>query len=432
MVVSARCVGAIIGQGGANIRQITKDSKARCVVDVSRGIRDPAGNVEKVINIYGTPENSSKACAKILEVVHHEMEKDPINQGKTVEPELKIRAHNNLVGRLIGKGGGTIKKIMEETTCTIFVSNISELNAFNMERTITVRGTVDNISQAEQKISGKLRQCWENDMVNAPHTMYGGVHPLMTVPPLGGPESYGAYSPVSVMPGSFVPPGVGAQGGHVGQAPPAPTVAPPMAHEGASPHVLGPAEVVHIWVPNNIVGALIGTKGVHIRNVMRLTGAHIRIETVKTEPGQQLAGGDRRQQTEAERRVTITGSDQQQYKAQFWIFQRVCEQGYHFFDEVRLCTEIQVPSKMVGRIIGKGGQNVRELQRVTGAQVKIPEDAATETEEDTVVRIIGNFNAAQAVQARVRQLIHQFYTQQTRGNGDNGRPGRTTSNHNDE
>lgn len=31
MVVSARCVGAIIGQGGANIRQITKDSKARCV-----------------------------------------------------------------------------------------------------------------------------------------------------------------------------------------------------------------------------------------------------------------------------------------------------------------------------------------------------------------------------------------------------------------
>lgn len=31
MVVGARLVGAIIGQGGANIRQITKDSKARCV-----------------------------------------------------------------------------------------------------------------------------------------------------------------------------------------------------------------------------------------------------------------------------------------------------------------------------------------------------------------------------------------------------------------
>lgn len=31
MVVNAKYVGAIIGQGGANIRQITKDSKARCV-----------------------------------------------------------------------------------------------------------------------------------------------------------------------------------------------------------------------------------------------------------------------------------------------------------------------------------------------------------------------------------------------------------------
>lgn len=148
--------------------------------------------------------------------------------------------------------------------------------------------------------------------------MYGGVHPLMTVPPLG-PESYGAYSPVGVMhPGSFIP-GAGAQGGHAvggGQTPaaPPPTAAAPLAAAPTSPQLHGPAEVVHIWVPNNIVGALIGTKGVHIRNVMRLTGAHIRIETVKPEGGQQQGGGDRRQQTEAERRVTITGTDQQQYK----------------------------------------------------------------------------------------------------------------------
>ena len=38
--------------------------------------------------------------------------------------------------------------------------------------------------------------------------------------------------------------------------------------------------------------------------------------------------------------------------------------------QVKLRTEVQVPSALVGRIIGKGGQNVRELQRVTGAQVR--------------------------------------------------------------
>ncbi len=38
------------------------------------------------------------------------------------EAELKLRAHNQLVGRLIGKGGQTIRKLMDETDCTVFVS----------------------------------------------------------------------------------------------------------------------------------------------------------------------------------------------------------------------------------------------------------------------------------------------------------------------
>uniref|UniRef100_A0A0M3IQT5 KH domain-containing protein n=1 Tax=Ascaris lumbricoides TaxID=6252 RepID=A0A0M3IQT5_ASCLU len=131
-----------------------------------------------------------------------------------------------------------------------------------------------------------------------------------------------------------------------------------------------------------------------------------------------------------ERLVTITGNEGQQYKAadvsvinfahemtsifagydaQFWIYQRVAEQSYHYLDEVRLCTEISVPSKLVGRIIGKGGQNVRELQRVTGAQVKIPDDAGEdETQESTTVRVLGNFQASQAVQARLAQLMQEF------------------------
>lgn len=48
-------------------------------VDVSRGIRDQSGNMEKVINIYGMPENCSKACLKILDVVQREAAKE--NQG---------------------------------------------------------------------------------------------------------------------------------------------------------------------------------------------------------------------------------------------------------------------------------------------------------------------------------------------------------------
>jgi predicted PilT family ATPase len=66
-------------------------------------------------------------------------------------------------------------------------------------------------------------------------------------------------------------------------------------------------------------------------------------------------------------------------------------------DDVRLTVEILVPSSQVGRIIGKGGQNVRELQRVTGSIIKLPEQGASppSQDEETTVHIIGPFFSVQ-------------------------------------
>lgn len=52
-------------------------------------------------------------------------------------------------------------------------------------------------------------------------------------------------------------------------------------------------------------------------------------------------------------------------------------------------------SEQVGRIIGKGGQNVRELQRVTGSIIKLPEHGTAPAEEETTVHIIGPFFSVQ-------------------------------------
>lgn len=73
-------------------------------------------------------------------------------------------------------------------------------------------------------------------------------------------------------------------------------------------------------------------------------------------------------------------------------------------DDVRLTVEIMVPSSQVGRIIGKGGQNVRELQRVTGSVIKLPEQGASPQEDETTVHIIGPFFS---VQVSVKN-IHKF------------------------
>ena len=112
-------VGAIIGRSGGTIRQITQQSRAR--VDVHR--KENAGALEKVITIYGNPENCSLACQKILEVM--QTESNNTNRG---EIPLKILAHNNLIGRIIGKGGNTIKRIMEQTDTKIAVSRYNLFN----------------------------------------------------------------------------------------------------------------------------------------------------------------------------------------------------------------------------------------------------------------------------------------------------------------
>lgn len=66
---------------------------------------------------------------------------------------------------------------------------------------------------------------------------------------------------------------------------------------------------------------------------------------------------------------------------------------------------------MIGRIIGKGGQNVREMQRVSGAIVKLPDinssQVTDESIEEVPVSIIGHFYAMQPAQRRIRALVSQ-------------------------
>merc|ERR1712223_476158 len=145
ILVQSDMVGAIIGRGGQTIRQITQQTRAR--VDVHR--KDSVGSVEKAITIYGQPENCSNACLQILKV----MQEEARNTDKSEDIPLKILAHNNLIGRIIGKQGSTIKRIMEDTDSKITVSSINDINSFNMERVITIRGeSAESMSKAEAEI----------------------------------------------------------------------------------------------------------------------------------------------------------------------------------------------------------------------------------------------------------------------------------------
>lgn len=104
-------------------------------------------------------------------------------------------------------------------------------------------------------------------------------------------------------------------------------------------------------------------------------------------------------------------------QAQYLIYEKMREEGFMpVGEDIRLTVELLVPSSQVGRIIGKGGQNVRELQRTTSSIIKLPEQGAS-TGEETTVHIIGNFFAVQSAQRRIRAML---MTQQPGGTGGAG------------
>ncbi|XP_041986943.1 insulin-like growth factor 2 mRNA-binding protein 1 [Aricia agestis] len=378
LLVQSDMVGAIIGRQGSTIRLITQQSRAR--VDVHR--KDNVGSLEKAITIYGNPENCTNACKRILEVMQQEA--NNTNKG---EISLKILAHNNLIGRIIGKGGNTIKRIMHETDTKITVSSINDINSFNLERIITVKGTIENMAKAESQISAKLRQSYESDLqVLAPQSiMFPGLHPMAMMST--GRGFCGAPPP-------FPPP-----------------IYAPLAGQGGAQQGAGDSqETTYLYIPNNAVGAIIGTKGSHIRNIIRFSNASVKIAPLEQDKAGE-AGAGANAIAQQERKVTIVGSPEAQWKAQYLIFEKMREEGFMSgSDDVRLTVEIVVASTQVGRIIGKGGQNVRELQRVTGSLIKLPEQPqppAAAADHETTVHIVGPFYSVQSAQRRIRAMVAQ-------------------------
>lgn len=70
-------------------------------------------------------------------------------------------------------------------------------------------------------------------------------------------------------------------------------------------------ETTFLYIPNNSVGAIIGTKGSHIRNIIRFSGASVKIAPLEQ---------DKPAEQQTERKVTIVGSPESQWKVSVSVF----------------------------------------------------------------------------------------------------------------
>uniref|UniRef100_A0A8D3D785 Insulin-like growth factor 2 mRNA binding protein 3 n=1 Tax=Scophthalmus maximus TaxID=52904 RepID=A0A8D3D785_SCOMX len=328
MLVPTQFVGAIIGKEGATIRNITKQTHSK--IDIHR--KENAGAAEKPITIHSTPEGCSSACKTIMEI----MQKEANDTNFTEEIPLKILAHNNFVGRLIGKEGRNLKKIEQDTGTKITISPLQDLTLYNLERTITVKGPLDACARAEEEVMKKVAESYDSDM--AAMNLQSNLIPGLNLNALG-----------------LFPSGAPGMGPNMSSGP------PPGAHGGCPSFGIAPAE-----------------------------GMDAKL-----------------------RMVIIVGPPEAQFKAQCRIFGKLKEEN--FFgpkEEVKLEAHIKVPSFAAGRVIGKGGKTVNDLQNHSCAEVVVPRDQTPDENDQVIVKISGHFFACQLAQRKIQEILAQVRRQQ--------------------
>lgn len=154
-------------------------------------------------------------------------------------------------------------------------------------------------------------------------------------------------------------------------------------------------ETSYIYIPNSGVSAIIGTRGSQIKHMMKMSGTRIIIPPVEKKVAASTS----------KRKVTIVGPPHCHYRAQFFIFNKMVSDGFLTGLDAPLEIELSVPSDLVGTIIGRQGQVVRELQLQTGVVIKIPKQSETNSSEETPIHIIGSYFSTVAAQVEIRSIL---------------------------
>lgn len=356
-VISSPEAATVIGKGGENVSNIRKLSGAKCTVsDYQKGA------VERILTVSGVVDAVAKAFGLIIRTLNNENLEAPSSQHSKTYP-LRLLIPHILIGSIIGKGGARIKEIQEASGARLNASD--SCLPMSTERSLVVMGVADAVHIATYYVGSTLLEQLNERFGGAAASAYatrgggpaaavpGGMqvipyspqpaagnygnrenynrgrqdpraHHHMPPPPYGGAPQYGAHP--QAHPNPAVPMHYGAQaaGGYgPAAAAPAPHIPPhagPHGHAGPQPHAGGPhgapvaagglqALTQQIYIPNDMVGAIIGKGGQKINEIRQVSGSVIKIN----EP----------QDNSNERLVTITGTEECNRMALYMLYSRL-------------------------------------------------------------------------------------------------------------
>nr|XP_060614080.1 tudor and KH domain-containing protein [Anolis sagrei ordinatus] len=143
--VPKEAVKFIIGRQGAQIKQLRKDTQARIDIDMEES------SEERLIRIWGSPVQVCMAKAAIHKLL---VESLPVQE--------KIEVPHRAIGRIIGRGGETVRNICKNTGAKVECGSKSGTQdgeeALCLTRTITVSGTRKEVDAAKDLIMEKVSE----------------------------------------------------------------------------------------------------------------------------------------------------------------------------------------------------------------------------------------------------------------------------------
>ncbi|KAG0011183.1 hypothetical protein BGZ80_000873 [Entomortierella chlamydospora] len=289
-IVSTKDAGVIIGKSGKNVSEIRDQSGAK--VTISEMI---PGAYERILTVSGPLDTVAKAYSLVAQkIIAEHIEPDAAPETESTAIRLLVAHHR--MGSVIGKGGAKIKEIQDASGARLVASE--EILPASTERTITITGVPDAIHIAVPMGRGAYPGPPAAGMGGYPSHHGSSSHHHHQQPYYGGYPSHGGMGYGQ----DYMPPSRSG-GGHGGYG----------AHGGAggAASVGSPGSVAQqIFIPNDMVGSVIGKGGSKINEIRQMSGSHIKI----AEP--QNNGSN-------ERLVTITGTPESNQMAIYMLYQRL-------------------------------------------------------------------------------------------------------------
>lgn len=341
ILISAEHIFAVQSEQAALIEQQTgcKLSLGECAEGATEqrlDIQGPLLGINKTVSIFLSSLEQAAAPGSSLTL-------------EGAEHTLKLALSSSSIGGIIGRGGGSIKQMREDTSAVIKIESVV---GSSDERMMTVTGTKAAVIKAHLHTVFRLAAMAE-----------GSMHPPGKQQKTAPPPQHLALHQQPLVPGQQ--PLMAAAFYAAPLAPPAPEV------------------TYEQLVPHSIVGTLIGKGGATIKELRELSGAKLKVEA-ECEAGTE------------QRKVTVSGAPAQ---AQYAIHLIAAKLGSAYSQAgvapspptilsapvaESVSHEQLVSEALVGRLIGKGGANIKQLREMTGTNIKINGECEAGTEQRKV------------------------------------------------